>query len=68
MNFNLFNCVVKYIVENAGKTFSANATAKFLKSEGTFLSVEVVYNYLNCWKKCLLFIVASDTTYRENLC
>ena len=51
MNFNLFNCVVKYIVENAGKTFSANATAKFLKSEGTFLSVEGVYNYLNCWKK-----------------
>ena len=36
MNFDLFNRVVKYIVENVGKTFSANAIAKFLKSEGAF--------------------------------
>ena len=47
MNFDLFNRVVKYIVENVGKTFSANAIAKFLKSEGSSLSVEAVYNYLN---------------------
>ncbi len=47
MNFDLFNRVVKYIVENVGKTFSANAIAKFLKSEGRSLSVETVYNYLN---------------------
>lgn len=47
MNFDLFNRVVKYIVENVGKTFSANAIAKFLKSEGRSLSVEAVYNYLN---------------------
>ena len=46
-NFDLFNRVVKYIVENVGKTFSANAIAKFLKSEGLSLSVEAVYNYLN---------------------
>ena len=47
MNFDLFNRVVKYIVENVGKTFSANAIAKFLKSEGRSLSVEAVYNYLH---------------------
>ena len=47
MNFDLFNRVVKYIVENVGKTFSANAIAKFLKSEGRSLSAETVYNYLN---------------------
>ncbi len=47
MNFDLFNRVVKYIVENVGKTFSANAIAKFLKSKGRSLSVETVYNYLN---------------------
>ena len=47
MNFDLFNRVVKYIVENVGKTFSANAIANFLKSEGRSLSVEAVYNYLN---------------------
>ena len=45
-NFDLFNRVVKYIVENVGKTFSANAIAKFLKSEGRSLSVEAVYIYL----------------------
>ena len=46
-NFDLFNRVVKYILENVGKTFSANAIAKFLKSEGRSLSVEAVYNYLS---------------------
>ncbi len=46
MNYDLFNRVVKYIVENVGKTFSANAVAKFLKNEGRALSVEAVYNYL----------------------
>lgn len=45
-NFDLFNRVVRYVVENVGKTFSANAIVKFLKSEGRSLSVESVYNYL----------------------
>ena len=46
MNFDLFNRVVRYIIENVGKTFSANAIVKFLKSQGRSLSVEAVYNYL----------------------
>lgn len=46
MNYDLFNRVVKFIVENVGKTFSANTIVKFLKSEGRSLSVENVYNYL----------------------
>lgn len=46
-NYDLFNHVVKYIVENVGKTFSANAIVKFLKNEGCSLSVEAVYNYLH---------------------
>ena len=54
MNFDLFNRVVKYIVENVGKTFSANAIAKFLKSEGRALSVEAVYNYLNWLEKAFV--------------
>ena len=53
-NFDLFNHVVKYIVENVGKTFSANAIAKFLKSEGCSLSVEAVYNYLNWLEKAFV--------------
>ena len=53
-NFDLFNRVVKYIVENVGKTFSANAIANFLKSEGRSLSVEAVYNYLNWLEKAFV--------------
>jgi hypothetical protein len=53
-NIDLFNRVVKYIVENVGKTFSANAIAKFLKNEGRTLSVETVYNYLEWLEKAFV--------------
>ena len=53
-NFDLFNRVVKYVVENVGKTFSANAIVKFLKSEGRSLSVESVYNYLEWLEKAFV--------------
>ncbi|MCM1166145.1 MAG: ATP-binding protein [Ruminococcus sp.] len=53
-NFDLFNRVVKYIVENVGKPFSANAIVKFLKSEGRSLSVEAVYNYLEWLEKAFI--------------
>ena len=51
MNYDLFNRVVRFIVENVGKTFSANAIVKFLKSEGRSLSVEAVYNYVEWLEK-----------------
>ncbi|MCM1382766.1 MAG: ATP-binding protein, partial [Muribaculaceae bacterium] len=53
-NFDLFNRVVKYVVENVGKQFSANAVVKFLKSEGRSLSVEAVYNYLEWLEKAFV--------------
>lgn len=53
-NFDLFNRVVKYVLENVGKTFSANAIVKFLKSEGRALSVETVYNYLEWLEKAFV--------------
>lgn len=53
-NFDLFNRVVKYIIENVGKTFSANAIVKFMKSEGRSLSVETVYNYLEWLEKAFV--------------
>ncbi|GFI02224.1 hypothetical protein IMSAGC005_01052 [Lachnospiraceae bacterium] len=53
-NFDLFNRVVKYVVENVGKTFSAHAIVKFLKSEGRSLSVEAVYNYLEWLEKAFV--------------
>ena len=53
-NFDLFNRVVKYVVENVGKTFSANAIVKFIKSQGRSLSVEAVYNYLEWLEKAFV--------------
>lgn len=53
-NYDLFNRVVKYVVENVGKTFSANAIVKFLKSDGRSLSVEAVYNYLSWLEKAFV--------------
>ena len=45
-NKELFERVVKYIIENVGKTFSANTIVKFLKNEKRTLSVEAIYNYI----------------------
>ena len=50
-NIDLFNRVVKYVVENVGKTFSANSIVKFMKGEGRSLTVEAVYNYLEWLEK-----------------
>ena len=43
---DLFVRVVKFIIENMGKTFSANSISTFLKSEHCKVSVESIYNYL----------------------
>ena len=43
---DLFGRVVKYIIENMGKTFSANSISSFLKSEKRKVSVESIYNYI----------------------
>lgn len=53
-NVDLFNRVVKFVIENLGKTFSANAIVKFLKSEGRALSVESIYNYLEWLEKAFV--------------
>ena len=43
---DLFDRVVKYVIENTGKTFSANSITKFLKNEQRTVSIESIYNYL----------------------
>lgn len=43
---DLFDRVVRYIVENMGKTFSANSVSRFLKNEYRTVSVESIYNYI----------------------
>ncbi len=54
-NKDLFDRVVRFIIENVGKTFSVNSIVTFLKSEKRSLSVESVYNYLK-WL-CDAFII-----------
>ena len=51
---DLFNRVVKFIIENLGKTFSANSIANFLKSEHRKISVETIYNYLEWLEKAFV--------------
>ena len=43
---DLFDRVVKYVIENTGKTFSANSITRFLKNEHRTVSIESIYNYL----------------------
>lgn len=45
-NRELFDRVVLFIMENMGKTFSANSIVNFLKSEQRKTNVETIYNYL----------------------
>lgn len=45
-NSELFDRVVRYIVENVGKNFSANNIVNTLKAEKRPLTVESIYNYL----------------------
>lgn len=45
-NKELFDRVVRFIIENVGMTFSANSIVKFLKNEHRTISIETIYNYL----------------------
>ena len=45
-----FNRVLKYIIENMGKTFSANSISRYFKSQHRDISVEAIYNYIS-WLK-----------------
>lgn len=54
LNIDLFNKVVKFIIDNVGKTFSANSIVKFLKSENRTISVEAIYNYLEWLEKAFV--------------
>jgi len=53
-DIDLFNRVVRFVIENVGKTFSANSVANFLKSEHRTVSVETVYNYLEWLEKAFV--------------
>lgn len=43
---DMFERVIKYVLQNIGNTFSANAISKFLKNEHRSIDNETVYEYL----------------------
>ncbi len=45
-NFELFNRVVDFILDNIGKTFSASSIIRFLKSQGRAQNTEHVYDFI----------------------
>lgn len=53
-NVDLFNRVVGFVIENVGKTFSANSIVNFLKSEKRNVSAETIYNYLEWLEKAFV--------------
>ena len=51
---DLFDRIVKYIIENTGKTFSASSITTFLKSEHRSISSESIYKYLRWLKEAFI--------------
>lgn len=49
-----FNMVVKYLMDNMGKTFSANSITNYLKGQHREISVESVYNYITWLKEAFI--------------
>lgn len=49
-----FNRVVKYLMDNMGKIFSANSIATYLKGQHREISVESVYNYITWLKEAFI--------------
>lgn len=49
-----FNRVVKYLMDNMGKTFSANSIATYLKGQHREISVESIYNYITWLKEAFI--------------
>ncbi len=45
-NLEMFNRVVRFIIENLGKNFSAKTIFDFFKSQHRSVSIETIYNYL----------------------
>lgn len=60
-NIDMFERVVKFVIENVGKTFSANTILNFFKSENRKISIEAIYNYLEWLEKA--FIVYRCSRY-----
>ena len=49
-----FNRVVKFIMDNMSRTFSANSVSDYLKSQHREISAETVYNYIEWLKEAFI--------------
>ena len=58
-NQELFDRVVRYIIENVGKTFSSNSIVKYLKNENRSISVENIYNYIKYLEEAFIIYPCS---------
>ncbi|MCQ2612174.1 MAG: ATP-binding protein [Treponemataceae bacterium] len=45
-NLDMFNRVVRFVLENLGKNFSAKTIFDFFKSQHRSIAIETIYNYL----------------------
>ena len=50
-----FERIVKFLMDNMGKTFSANSISDYLKSQHRQISVESIYNYIAWLKDAFIF-------------
>lgn len=46
-NLEMFNRVVRFILENLGKSFSAKTIFDFFKSQHRSIAIETIYNYIS---------------------
>ena len=45
-NIGQLERIVKFVIENIGKTFSANTISNYFKSQNRTIDIETIYNYL----------------------
>jgi len=54
-DINLLNNIIRFLIENTGKIFSANTVSKYLKSQSRSVSAEALYNHIEYILESLLF-------------
>ena len=66
---DLFNRILSFVVQNIGKTFSANSIHRYFKSENREVSVDTILNYLQCCMKAYIIkkVIRYDVTGKKTL-
>ena len=66
---DLFNRILSFVVQNIGKTFSANSIHRYFKSENREVSVDTILNYLQYCMKAYIIkkVIRYDVTGKKTL-